>query len=166
MSLELAKAKSAFQKEHDLWEEQRDILENHIQELRSEKANLQSEVLHLNQTVDAKNQEIHGLNQEIEKISTSFSEVESSAEKQNDVLKNLMEVAEGKIVEMKLALDKKSLEAQDYYSHLQQALTQLGVLKQENAALKDYIAKLNHYHQQVQAVQQQALQSQGQAPTN
>lgn len=160
MSIELQKAKNAFQREQETWIQHKSNFEQQITELNTDKSKLNADISALEQIINDKDQEISGLNQQIETISTSFTDVENSAEKQSEVLKNLMQVAEGKIVEMKLALDKKSLEAQDYYSHLQQALTQLGVFKQENIALKDYINKLNEYHQQVQAVQQQALQSQ------
>lgn len=158
MSMELAKAKSSFQKDHALWDEQRALLESQSQTLRQEKQTLNDQILQFEQTIVDKEALITTLNQKIDEVSSSFNEVEASAQQQTEVLKNLMEVAEGKIVEMKLALDKKSLEAQDYYSHLQQSLTQLGVFKQETAALKEYIAKLNYYHQQVQAVQQQQAQ--------
>ena len=126
-----------------------------MQTLKNEKFELEQCIADLQATIQQKDKTIESLHQDIEKISTSFNEVEHSAIQQNDVLTNLMDVAESKIVEMKLALDKKSLEAQDYYSHLQQALTQLSLHKQENAAMKDYVTKLNHYHQQVQLQQQQ-----------
>nr|BFD60781.1 hypothetical protein CKG001_28880 [Bdellovibrio sp. CKG001] len=157
-AMELMKAKSAFTKEQELWEEQREQFEKEIHSLKEERQNLQQNVEELQMTVANRDSTISSLNEEIEKISTSFSEVEASAQQQNDVLKNLMSVAETKIVEMKLALDKKALEAQDYYSHLQQALTQLGVLKQENGALKEYVAKLNYYHQQAQQAQMTVAQ--------
>jgi predicted nucleic acid-binding Zn-ribbon protein len=170
-SMELAKAKNAFSKEQDLWEEQRAQLEAKIQELSQDKLNLEDNVASLNKTVTDRDETITSLNQEIEKISTAFNEVESSATQQHDVLKNLMQVAETKIIEMKLALDKKTLEAQDYYSHLQQAMAQSGIMKQENAALKEYVAKLNYYHQQTQqaqmvVAQMAAAQAQGQPGTN
>ncbi|MBV2169224.1 MAG: hypothetical protein KUL82_11020, partial [Bdellovibrio sp.] len=157
-AMELAKAKNAFSKEQNLWEEQREQLEGQIQGLKTEKYELEQTVEELKATVAERDETVSSLNDEIEKISASFNDVEMSAQKQNDVLKNLMSVAESKIIEMKLALDKKALEAQDYYSHLQQALTQLGVLKQENAALKEYVAKLNYYHQQAQHAQMAVAQ--------
>lgn len=157
-SMELAKAKSAFAREQALWEEQQENLENQIQALKNEKHEFEQTVAVMKETISQKDAKIESLNQEIEKISTSYSEVEASAQQQGDVLKNLMEVAEGKIIEMKVALDKKALEAQDYYSHLQQALTQTGILKQENAALKEYVAKLNYYHQQAQQAQMAVAQ--------
>ncbi len=157
-AMELAKAKSAFSRDQALWEEKQEQFEKEIQSLKSVKYELEQTVDLMKETITQKDEKIESLNQEIEKISTAFSEVESSAAQQNDVLKNLMEVAEGKIIEMKMALDKKSLEAQDYYSHLQQALTQTGISKQENTALKEYVAKLNYYHQQAQQAQMAVAQ--------
>lgn len=157
-ALELVKAKNAFAKEQELWEGQRELFEEQIQTLKTEKHELHHTIDELKAVLEGRDQTIASLHQEIEKISNSFSEVEASAQQQNDVLKNLMSVAESKIIEMKLALDKKALEAQDYYSHLQQALTHLGVLKQENAALKEYVSKLNYYHQQAQQAQMTVAQ--------
>jgi chromosome segregation ATPase len=157
MALELAKAKNVFQKEHLVWEEQKETLEQQIQNLKNEKHDLQCKNDEQLLMIQEKENHILSLNQDIEKISSSFSEVEFSAQQQNEVLKNLMGVAENKIIEMKMALDKKNLEAQDYFSHLQQALNHLNVTKQENITLKDYIAKVNHYHQQLQ--QQQQMQA-------
>lgn len=153
--MELQKAKAAFSKDQSLWEEQRELLESKIQSVKTENSELEQTIRDMEALIEQKNEQIHSLHQEIEKLSSSFNEVESSAQQQNEVLKNLMSVAEGKIIEMKLALDKKALEAQDYYSHLQQALTQAAVFKQENAALKEYVNKLNYYHQQVQQAQAQ-----------
>lgn len=158
ISIELAKAKNAYANEQHLWEQQREQFELTIQVLKTEKYALEQAIANQQATISERDNTITSLNEEIEKISSSYSEVELSAHQQTDVLKNLMSVAETKIVEMKLALDKKSLEAQDYYSHLQQALTQLGVLKQENAALKEYVAKLNYYHQQAQQAQMAVAQ--------
>lgn len=92
-------------------------------------------------------------------IFEQFNEVEESASQQNDVLKNLMDVAEAKIVELKLALDKKVLESQDLFNQIQQLGSQTQVLRQENVALKDYVTKLNYYQQQMQLMQQQNLQA-------
>lgn len=158
ITVELNKAKAAYAQEQELSEQQREQLEQEILTLKADKQSLEHQGEELRATIAERDATISSLNEEIEKISTSFNEVESSAQKQNDVLKNLMSVAESKIVDMKLALDKKALEAQDYYSHLQQALTQLGVYKQENAALKEYVAKLNYYHQQAQQAQMAVAQ--------
>jgi len=152
-AMEFAKAKSAFSREQNLWEEKQEQLENQIQVLKTEKHEREQTIEELKTQLTQRDEKIDSLNIEIEKISAAFTEVEFSAQQQNDVLKNLMAVAEGKIIEMKIAFDKKALEAQDYYSHLQQSLTQTGILKQENVALKEYVAKLNYYHQQAQQAQ-------------
>jgi chromosome segregation ATPase len=157
-AIELTKAKNAFAKEQEMWDQQCELFETEILGLKNEIHTLKEVKEALTQTIMERDTTIKSLHEEIEKISSSYSEVESSAQQQNEVLKNLMSVAESKIVEMKLALDKKALEAQDYYSHLQQALTQLGVLKQENGALKEYVAKLNYYHQQAQQAQMAVAQ--------
>jgi chromosome segregation ATPase len=151
--MELAKAKNAFSKEAALWEEQREQFEATIQTLKQENLDLEGQLTEREEIITEKEAKITSLHEEIQKISTSYNEVEASAAQQKDVLKNLMTVAETKIVEMKVALDRKSLEANDYYSHLQQASTQAGVLKQENVALKEYVTKLNYYHQQAQQAQ-------------
>ena len=102
---------------------------------------------------EAKNQQIQNLNDEVTAMSETFEELEESARQQTLALKNLMEIAESKIVEIKMALDRKTLESKDYYSHLQQSLTQCSLLKTENANLKDHIEKMNAYLQQLQATQ-------------
>jgi CII-binding regulator of phage lambda lysogenization HflD len=83
---------------------------------------------------------------EKEELGKSFEELQNQFEQysdqQQDLLKNLSDVAEKKIIELKMAADKKANEAQGYYSHLQQQLNQVNVLKQENVALKEYIAKM------------------------
>ena len=153
-SMELAKAKNAFMKEQENWVQMRNRYEADLQAAKTTQADMIAQIEDLSSTIQKKEQQISTLNGEIAQVQKSFQDVDASADQQQDVLKNLMEVAEGKIVEMKMLLDKKSVEAQDYYSHLQQALTQTAVLKQENAALKDYINKLNMYHQQTQQMMQ------------
>ena len=103
--------------------------------------------------VELKNKHIKSLNEEISSISISFEELEASARQQNEILKNLMETAETKIIEMKMSMDRKALECKDYYSHLQQSLTQCSLLKSENSNLKDHIEKMNAYIQQTQNAQ-------------
>lgn len=171
MAMEMAKAKNAMQREHEVWRETEQHLQNAILELNKEKADMLTTIEELNAMMDEKDVQIATLSQEIENISAAFNDVENSAVQQSDVLKNLMTVAETKIVEMKLGLDKKHSEAADYYSHLQKALAQVNVLTQENLTLKDYVNKLNYYHQQTQAMaaagfqqQQQQMQQQQQAP--
>jgi hypothetical protein len=100
-------------------------------------------------------------------MSQSLNDIELASNNQGEAMKNLMTVAENKIVELKLAFDKKAIESQDYYQHLQQAMTQQNILKQENQNLKEYINKMNLYIQQQQQLQQQAqVQAQASAQQN
>ncbi|WP_413288877.1 hypothetical protein [Bdellovibrio sp. HCB337] len=169
IAMEMAKAKGSMQREQNSWAAKEQELQAAIEVVNKEKAAMLTTIEELNAMMDDKDLQIATLSQEMEKISAAFNEVEGSAVQQSDVLRNLMSVAETKIVEMKLALDKKHSEAADYYSHLQKALAQVSVLNQENITLKDYVNKLNYYHQQTQALQAQGMQQQqpqGQAPTN
>jgi hypothetical protein len=79
---------------------------------------------------------------EIQSLTESLTELEDHAQKQTDAIKSLAEVAEKKIIELKMALDKKTAESQDSFSQLQQSFSQIQVLRQENSALKEYINKM------------------------
>ncbi len=151
--LELDKAKASFLKQQDTWLEEKKQLQNQIQQTLNEKDQVTQFLAQMNEQIDLKNQHINSLNEEISNISNSFEELEASARKQNEVLKHLMETAETKIIEMKMAMDRKGLECKDYYSHLQQSLTQCSLLKSENLNLKDHIEKMNEYIQQTQNAQ-------------
>ena len=63
-----------------------------------DKQDLENRINELENMIAEKEQIIASQHAEIEKISNSFNEVETSALKQNEVLKNLMQVAENKIV--------------------------------------------------------------------
>ena len=137
---ELVKAKEKFQQDsaelnasHQL--EKTELLNS----IESQKQQLEAQSLRLKEIEQLLEQK----QGEIKNVSDSLQEFESHSLKQNEALKSLSSVAEKKIVELKLALDKKAIESQDYYSHLQQALAQAAILRQENAALKEYIAKLS-----------------------
>ncbi len=98
--------------------------------------------------LEMKNLEVQKLNQDIESLSHSLSEIQDSTKNQNEQMKNYISAAETKISDIKNILDKKSMESQDYYNHLQQALTQLQIFQQENMQLKIYIQKMNAYLEQ------------------
>jgi predicted nucleic acid-binding Zn-ribbon protein len=148
---ELGKAKQSFHASQEVWKEEKNSLKRQILEANEEKNTANQMVSEMSSQIEQKNQEIASLNDEIEKLSAAFEELHSSAGKQREVLKNLMETAESKIVEMKLALDRKSTESQDYYAHLQQSLTQCSLLKSENMNLREHIEKLNQFIQATQA---------------
>jgi len=136
---ELEKSKELIKKNND-----------EIQKLNDEKAEVLKANEELLTTVQEKEQQIESLNKDLEELSNSINSMEGSSRKQSEALKNLMSVAETKMVELKLAHDKRSLEAQDYLSQLQQAQSQVSLFKQENIALKDYINKLTVYQQEMQ----------------
>jgi len=80
--------------------------------------------------------------QDLEMSQSLCQEYDEHMQKQHAMIKNLSEAAEKKMIELKMALDKKTAEGKDYYNHLQQAMTQIHVLRQENSALKEYIHKM------------------------
>ncbi len=139
--LELAKAKEKFQMENQNWLNEKRVLQ---METQDHVASMEEKRLQIQELQDQLNLK----SEEMLKINESLSQYEDHTFKQHDMMKLLSEVAEKKMIELKLALDRKTIESQDYYSHLQQAMTQIHVLRQENGALKDYIAKLTALHQQ------------------
>jgi SMC interacting uncharacterized protein involved in chromosome segregation len=107
-----------------------------------------SHELELSQALNNENRlELSKAKEELSKATESLEILEEHAQKQSEVLKNLSEVAENKLVELKLAVDKKTSESQDAFSQLQQALSQIQVLRQENSALKEYIHKISALNQ-------------------
>lgn len=134
-----------------------------ITRLNDEKAEILNANSELLANVNSKEQQIEGLNRDLEELSTSVNSMEVSSRKQSEALKNLMSVAESKMIELKLALDKKTLESQDLQSQLQQAHSQVTLFKQENIALKDYINKLTVYQQEMQKMFQMEAQKNFQA---
>lgn len=78
---------------------------------------------------------------ELKKISESLSQFETHSIRQNEIIEDLVKAAERKIIELKVALDKKTYEAKNYYNHMQQALSQVALLKEENAAIRNYIER-------------------------
>lgn len=143
ISLELAKTKNQYQMDRNEW--------------LSEKETINTTVEELNQKMNEKDVQIRALNEQIENLQNSLNEIEEASQKQNENIKNLMSVAENKIVELKMGYDKKHIESQDYYNHLQQGLTQINLLKQENSNLKDYVSKVNQFLQQQQAQNAQPI---------
>ena len=153
--MELTRAKERFHTDQMEWQadkynlnEKNSQQSKKIEELENEIQILTTEMKTLG---DSYADEVSKKTTEVDELSAALSKYQEQAQSQSDLLKNLSQVAEKKIVELKMALDRKSVETQDYYSNLQQALTQVQVLKQENLALRDYIAKISALHQQAQA---------------
>ena len=116
---------------------------------------IQNEMADRTAIIEEKKQQIQGFRDELEmkanefqKAADTIKEYEHHTGQQHEMMKTLSEVAEKKMIELKVALDKKTIESQDYYSHLQQAMTQIHVLRQENQALKEYNGKLSNLQQQ------------------
>lgn len=139
--LELTKAKERFTQDQSSWQKEKQSFEEKIAQNERELSEKTSQFEGLQIDIEYKDKEIAELTE-------SINEFESHIKTQNEMMKSLSDIAEKKLIELKMSLDKKTIEAQDYYGHLQQALTQINVLRQENAALKDYIAKLSTLHQQ------------------
>ncbi len=133
--LELGKARDKFQGDHSQWLSEKSSLTTMLNEMRELAEKRSSECTAL--TAD-----LNGKEEEVGKLAESLTEFEAHSVQQQGLIKNLSGVAEKKIIELKVGLDKKTAEAQDYYSHLQQALSQVSIQRQENQALKEYISKL------------------------
>ncbi|MBX3016703.1 MAG: hypothetical protein KF767_02350 [Bdellovibrionaceae bacterium] len=152
--LELGKAREKFLQDQNQWTEQQNDLQSQmkVQAEEFEAANmkideLEQVVQHRDVEINAKAQEISRQSDEIRALMDTLKGFEEHANMQNDTMRALTATAEKKLVELKLALDKKIIESNDYYSHLQQALAQVQILRQENGALKEYITKLQSLHQ-------------------
>lgn len=144
---EFGKARGRFTGEQEAWSKERTEWQAKVALAESEKAEAQRQRDSLQVTLNTKEEEIRSLHQEIENMEGTFHELEESSLRQQEALRQLSEVAEHKIVELKVALDRKAAECRDYEGHLQQALTQNQLTRQENVSLKDYIAKMNAYLQ-------------------
>lgn len=152
LTLELAKTKNQYQMDRTEWANEKEQISTNIEELK--------------QKMQDKDTQILALSNQIEDMQSSLNEIEEASQKQNENMKNLMTVAENKIVELKMGYDKKHIESQDYYNHLQQGLTQINLLKQENANLKEYVAKVNQFLQQQQLQQNQTAPTAAAKPAN
>lgn len=152
--LELAKAREKYKADHALLEEEKHALDRQLTE--SKELNEQSQlrfdelaalVSRKDIEISEREVELSRRSEEIASLTETTKGYEGHVNQQNDLIKQLTNAAEQKMMELKLALDRKVIESNDYYSHLQQALTQIQLLKQENSALKEYVAKITALHQ-------------------
>jgi len=139
--LELAKAKERYQLDNQNWQNEKRSMQTEIQDHAS---NLEDKKT----AIQALRDDLAKRDIEVSQMSETLKEYDAHVQHQHEMMKTLSGAAEKKMIELKLALDRKTMECQDYYSHLQQAMTQIHVLRQENGALKDYISKLTALHQQ------------------
>lgn len=151
---ELSKARDKYQSDQSQWTQEKSSGSFKSQEQIEKIEALELRVDELenfcrlkDNSIEEKENQIKALKEDALTLTETVVGFEEHANQQNEMIKKLSAAAEQKMVELKLALDKKSIESNDYYSHLQQALTQIQVLKQENSALKEYIAKISALHQ-------------------
>lgn len=102
-----------------------------------------------------KENQVEELTQKMNELERSISEFQVSSDEQGHTIKHLMTVAENKIIELKLSLDRTSADLDNSKGQQKQNLTQIEILKQENYALKDYINKMAAYQKQMTATQPQ-----------
>lgn len=136
LRVELNRAKDSYQSEMDKRNKEKQNLNEQINSLTEQ----------LNQSERAKKlyeAAIEDLRKDKSHLSSSLDEYKKHAEDQNQVLNTMSELAQAKMLEVQAALHKKSAESKDYQSHLQQALAQIEILKQENVTLKEYFTKLS-----------------------
>lgn len=103
-----------------------------------------------------KEEQIETLNQKANDLEAGMGELEKTTAEQGETIKHLMAVAENKIVELKLSLDRAQNDFLNATGELTQAKTQVDLYKQENYSLKDYINKMTVYQKQMLAHQAQA----------
>ncbi|PWU15782.1 MAG: hypothetical protein C5B49_11295 [Bdellovibrio sp.] len=156
LRLELAKAHEKFQADRAQFDEEKGQLERSVKEAKdqAEAAQLRFDemeaLLHRKEAEAAEREnDLRRQAEEIASLSETVKGCESHFSQQQDLIKQLTAAAEQRLTEFKLALDRKVIESNDYYSHLQQALTQIQVLRQENTALKEYVSKITALHHHV-----------------
>ncbi len=104
-----------------------------------------------------KESQIDELTLKMNELENSISDFEASSDEQNHTIKHLMTVAETKIIELKLSLDRTSADLDNANGQQKHSLSQVEILKQENYSLKDYINKMTAYQKQMTAAQQQQI---------
>lgn len=160
LQLEIQEIKSkAIQAQTD---DRRQYLEN----FENLQLNFQKEKIKLLETneellsdLKTKEDQIQDLNTKINDLESSMFQIEQTSQDQNQTIQHLMTVAENKIVELKLALDKTTAERDNLNGQFLQTSKQTEILKQENYALKDYINKMSVYQQQFMSFQQTAAKA-------
>lgn len=138
-------------------EDRKQYLENfeNIQfDFQKQKAALMEANEELLSDLKIKEDQIEELTLKMNELERSISEFQVSSDEQGHTIKHLMSVAENKIVELKLSLDRTSADVDNTKGQLKQSQTQIEILKQENYALKDYINKMTAYQKQMTAAQQ------------
>ena len=84
----------------------------------------------------AKENQIQDLNNKINDLEKSVTEVTTTTHEQAETIKHLMTVAETKIVELKLSLDRAHADMENTKDQHAQFVSQVEILKKENFVLK------------------------------
>ncbi|OFZ30455.1 MAG: hypothetical protein A2622_08610 [Bdellovibrionales bacterium RIFCSPHIGHO2_01_FULL_40_29] len=151
-------------------EDRKQYLEN----FESMKSKMSKENINLMQANDelqfelkSKETHIEELTQKINELEGGMHELGESKVEQEDTIKHLVSVAENKIVELKLALDRKTADLENIEGQFNQTRIQADIHKTENITLKDYINKMTVYQKQILAQQAQAygFNSSGASPS-
>ena len=87
------------------------------------------------------------LKEQMNELEAGIDHFEDQSRKQSENIQSLTQVAEKKMIELKMSLDKKTFQHQEAMNHFQKVATQLAVLKQENQTLRDYIQKMTALHE-------------------
>lgn len=134
-----------------------DNYEAYKNKVYQEKNDLLKSIEELKNELKAKEAQIELQNQKINDLESGMGELDKTTIEQSETIKHLMSVAEHKIVELKLSLDRAQNDIVNLNGELTQAKTQVDLFKQENYSLKDYINKMAAYQKQILTQQAQAF---------
>lgn len=163
LQLEIQEIKAkAIQAQMDDRKQYLENFENLQFDFQKQKAELMTANEELLTELKTKEHHIEELTQEMNQLEKSIQEFENSSNEQAETIKHLVAVAENKIIELKLSLDRVTADLGNHQGQLKQSTTQIELLKQENFSLKDYINKMTAFQKQM--VQQQQVQSQNHSP--
>lgn len=158
LQLEIQEIKSkAMQAQIDDRKQYMDNFENVQFEFQKQKTALLDTNNDLMDDLKAKEAQIQDLNNKINDLEKSVTEVTTTTQEQAETINHLMTVAESKIVDLKLSLDRAYADIENNKGQNAQFVSQIEILKKENFMLKDYINKMSQFQQ---AQQQQILKSQ------
>ncbi len=154
LQLEIQEIKSkAMQAQMDDRKQYLENFENLQLDFQKQKSSLMETNDDLIADLKDKETTIENLNTKINELEMSMSEIQTTSIEQAETIKHLMTVAENKIVELKLHLDRTVADLENAKGQQKQTLTQIDLLKQENYSLKDYINKMAQYQKQMSATQ-------------
>ncbi len=159
LQLEIQDIKSkAIQAQMDDRKQYLENFENLQFDFQKEKNELLATNEDLMKDLKQKESQIEELTAKMNELETSILDFEKSSTEQAETIRHLMAVAENKIVELKLSLDRTTADLGNLQGQYKQSQTQIELLKQENFSLKDYINKMTAYQKHMAQQQQQQMQ--------